>query len=309
MRRYVLLALLLLPITAAAAASATVEHVVILVIDGPRWSETWGEPTRQYIPQRAKLAAEGAWFSDFACDGPTYTNAGHAALTTGFHQDIENSGQALPQRASIFQRWLKASGAPAEQAWIVTSKDKLKVLADCEDPAWRGTFRPRTDCGIQGAGPFGGYRSDAVTFPRLLAVLKEHRPRITLANLKEPDARGHAKDWKGYLQAIRDTDAMAGELWQFMRTDPAFAGKSVLFITNDHGRHLDGVRDGFVNHGDDCPGCRKIELLALGAGIAPGTVVNRHHNQIDVAATTARLLGIDLPSAGKPIPELLGAAP
>ena len=303
-------ALALLAFGCLTAHAATVEHVIVAVIDGPRWSETWGEATRQYIPRRATdLLPQGTWFSDFANDGPTYTNAGHAAMTTGVYQEIDNTGKELPRNPSLFQRWLKASGAPPERAWIVTTKDKLSILSDTVDPDWHGRFLCRTDCGVDGKGSGAGYREDAETFFRLLAVLREHHPRLVLSNFKEPDASGHHKDWQGYLRGIRDTDAMIGKLWEFLQTDPVYAGRSVLFITNDHGRHLDGVGDGFVSHGDACAGCRKIELLALGAGITPGTVVATHHNQIDLAATIARLIGVDLPSEGRPIPELIGAAP
>jgi hypothetical protein len=301
---------LLLALAVPMAHAATVEHVVIAVIDGPRWNETWGDPTRANIPSRAgAMLRQGAWFSDFANDGPTYTNAGHTALVTGVYQEIENSGRQLPARATLFQRWLQASGAPPESAWIVTTKDKLAILADSADPEWHGRFVCRTDCGKGGKGVGSGYREDAETCDRLLAVLREHKPRLVLSNFKQPDSAGHANDRAGYLRGIRDTDALVARLWAFLATDPDYAGRTVLMITNDHGRHLDGVRDGFVSHGDSCAGCRRIELLALGAGIAPGTVVSTHHSQIDVAATAARLLGIELPGDGRPIPELVGAAP
>ncbi len=288
----------------ALASAATVEHVIVAVVDGPRWSETWGDPTLANIPARAALRAQGAWFSDFANDGPTYTNAGHTALATGVYQDINNSGRELPRSPSLFQRWLQTSGAAPETAWLVTSKDKLAILSDTVDPAWHGRFQCGTDCGKAGNG--SGYREDAATYERLLAVLREHHPRLLLSNFKEPDSSGHSGKWEAYLQGIRSSDALIGRLWEFLSTDPAYAGKTVLFITNDHGRHLDGVKDGFRNHGDDCAGCHKVELLALGAGIKPGTVVNAHHDLLDLAATVARLIGVELPTTGKPISELIG---
>ena len=99
----------------AAARTFRAKHVVILVIDGPRWTETWGEPTRQYIPQRATvLAPQGVLCSDFANDGPTYTDAGHAALVTGFYQEINNTGLELPANSIIAER-LKAMSASSRQ--------------------------------------------------------------------------------------------------------------------------------------------------------------------------------------------------
>lgn len=283
------------------------KRVVILVIDGPRWTETFGEPQRQYVPvQDKELLPQGVFFSDCANDGPTYTNAGHAALVTGFHQDINNNGLELPANPSIFQLWLKQSGAPATDAWVVSSKDKLQILTDSRAKGWNHQHVCSQDCGKDGGGVGAGYRDDATTRKRALELLRQHKPHAMLINLKEPDASGHGKRWEGYLQGIRDGDAFAGELWKVLRDEAPFAGETALFITNDHGRHLDGHKDGFISHGDDCAGCRKIQLIALGPGFRKGAVVTRHTNQTDVAATAAAILGLTLPgSAGRVLTELV----
>ena len=77
--------LLIVGLGCLAGASETrgplVERVVVVVIDGPRWSETWGEATRVHIPRRAlQLAPQGVLFTAFLNRGPTYTNSGHAAI-------------------------------------------------------------------------------------------------------------------------------------------------------------------------------------------------------------------------------------
>jgi hypothetical protein len=294
----------------AAPRAFRAKHVIILVIDGPRWTETWGEPARQYIPQRATvLAPQGVLCSDFANDGPTYTDAGHSALVTGFYQEINNTGLELPRNPSLFQRWVK-TGAPATDAWVITSKDKLQILTDSAAEGWKHAFLCSFDCGKGGKGVGSGYREDTETWERVQALLAQHHPHAVLINFKMPDAAGHAKDWNGYLQGIRDTDVYAGKLWQMLEADPEFAGQTDLFITNDHGRHLDGHKDGFVSHGDDCPGCHKIELLAMGPDFKRGAVSARHRGQIDVAVTAAAILGLTIPgSSGQVMEELFSTAP
>lgn len=306
----VLLLLLILTWNAANAGETpgfAAKRVVILVIDGPRWTETFGEPQRQYVPvQTRELMPQGVFFSDFANDGPTYTNAGHTALVTGFHQEINNNGLELPANPVLFQRWLKQSGAPVTDAWVVSSKDKLQILTDCRAKEWNHRFVCSFDCGKDGAGVGAGYRDDATTRKRALEVLRQHKPHAMLINLKEPDASGHGKNWEGYLQGIRDGDAFAGELWKVLRDEAPFAGETALFITNDHGRHVDGHKDGFVSHGDDCPGCHRIQLIALGPGFRKGAVVARHANQTDVAVTAAAILGLAIPgSQGRLLGELV----
>lgn len=285
------------------ATSFKTRHVVVLVIDGPRWTETWGKPGRDLIPVRDKtLAPQGVLLSDMVNDGPTYTNAGHSALTTGFHQEINNSGLELPRNPGITQR-LVAAGMDPLHVWLVTSKDKLQILADCTAPEWKHRHLCSTDCGKDGAG--SGYRQDPVTLERAKAVITKHRPRYLLINFREPDSSGHAKKWDEYLANIRTTDEYAGQIWAHIQADPQMKDATTLFITNDHGRHLDGHKDGYISHGDDCAGCRKIELLAIGPDFKRGVVSDVRRSQIDVAVTSAALLGLTIPgSPGKVMDEL-----
>jgi hypothetical protein len=307
--RHLLLILLLAVAGTVSAADAPpasafkTRHVVVLVIDGPRWTETWGKPGRDLIPVRDRiLAPQGVLLSDMANDGPTYTNAGHSALTTGFHQEINNSGQELPRNPSITQR-LVAAGIDPLQVWLVTSKDKLQILADSTASEWKHRHLCSTDCGKEGAG--SGYRQDPLTLERAKAVITKHRPRYLLINFREPDSSGHAKKWDEYLANIRATDDYAGQIWAHIQADAQMKDATTLFITNDHGRHLDGHKDGYISHGDDCAGCRKIELLAIGPDFKRGVVSDVHRSQIDVAATSAALLGLTIPgSPGKVMDEL-----
>lgn len=287
------------------------KHVIILVIDGPRWTETWGEPQRQYIPVRNKeLAPQGVLCMDVGNDGPTYTNAGHTALVTGFYQDINNSGREIPKNPTLFQKVIKAGIADEKTSWVVASKDKLEILTDSSATGWNHKYICSQYCGINGGGVGSGYGEDATTFAKAKEVISKQHPRFMLINFKQPDAYGHAKKWDLYLQGIRDTDRYAGDIWKLIQSDPVLKDTTTLFITNDHGRHPDGHKDGFVSHGDDCAGCKKIELLALGPDFKRGAVVEKHCGQIDVAATSAALLGLAIPgSSGRVLEELFITPP
>jgi hypothetical protein len=292
----------------AAETAFKAKHVILLVLDGERYSETWGAVGRENIPRSAnELAPQGTMLTHCINDGMTYTLPGHCSLLTGHNEELPGNEKDLPQHPSIFQL-LVAKGARPDEAWLVTSKEKLHVLTDCAAPEWKGRFLARTDCGLEGVG--SGNRDDADTMLRVQSILQEYKPRFMAINLKDPDICGHKRDWDGYLKSIYNCDALAANLWEWIQSKPAFANQTALIITNDHGRHIDGRMEGFISHGDGCSGCRHIGFLALGPDFRRNAVVHTRHTQSDIAATIARLLGVELDrSEGEAISELWVEAP
>ncbi|MEW6469835.1 MAG: alkaline phosphatase family protein [Bacteroidota bacterium] len=270
-------------------------NVIVLVIDGPRYSETWGDSSHQYIPHFSGLAGQGTVFTNFYNDGITNTMSGHGALTTGFYENLNNGGFENPMYASFMQYWSEKYHAEEKACWLIASKDKLEALRNCKDVYYKNNKMPSVDCGNSGLG--SGYRNDSLTFSKVMSTLKTYHPRLMLINFKEPDASGHAANWNGYLQGIMNTDRYLGDLWNFLQTDPFYANSTTLFVTNDHGRHLDGWQDGFVSHGDTCMGCRHINLLALGPDFKTGHVETGRYDQTDIPVTIAELFGFDMPHA------------
>ncbi len=271
------------------------KNVFVVVVDGPRYSETWGDPTHQHIPRLAnELANKGVVYTNFYNNGPTYTNAGHTAISTGNYQEINNSGRELPQNPSIFQHWLQASAEDSTAAWVIASKDKLEVLANCYDEQWHGQYQPATNCGVDGLGT--GYRTDNITYDQLSEILTAHHPRLVLINFREPDSSGHGNDWDGYLEGIAASDEYVYQIWEFIENDPFYKNSTTMFVTNDHGRHLDGIADGFISHGDDCEGCRHINLFAYGPDFVQGTITATERDLTDIPATIAELLDFEMPT-------------
>ena len=270
------------------------EKIIVLVIDGPRYSETWGESSHQFVPNLdTLLLPKGVIYSAFYNNGVTYTTPGHTSITTGIYQSIDNYGNELPKNPSFLQQWLKYSKKSSNAAWIVASKDKLEVLANTNDIKWKNTFVPFTNCGVNGAGIGSGYRSDSLTQIEVMNVLNSYHPNLLFVNYKEPDASGHANNWQGYLNGIKACDNYVKQVWDFIQNDPQYKGKTTLFVTNDHGRHLDGINDGFVSHGDNCDGCRHIFLYAYGPDFKQNVIESKSRELIDINATILELLGLD----------------
>jgi hypothetical protein len=113
------------------------KNVVIVVMDGARYTETWGDAHHHNIPRLAnEMAKEGVILTDFRNRGETFTTQGHAAISTGNYVTISNLGTEAPPFPSIFQEWLAASGMPSYSSWIISSKDKLSVLSRTSDLSW-----------------------------------------------------------------------------------------------------------------------------------------------------------------------------
>ena len=280
------------------------KHVIVLVIDGPRYTETWGDSARRYIPNMAqKMLPQAVLYDNFRNSGYTYTLAGHTAICTGVEQGLNNFGLEMPEKPSFFQYYIKLKEHDASKSWIITSKDKLEMLANCKDSVWKEKYKPSTDCGKKGLG--SGYRGDSLTMVRVFEVLTKEQPNLMLINLKEPDASGHANNWVGYIEGIQSGDKYVYQLWQAIQNDSNYANATALFVTSDHGRHLDGIKNGFVNHGDECEGCRHINLLALGPDFKKNVTLDVQRNQKDIAATIAYLMGFEMTtSKGEVMHEL-----
>ena len=302
MERIIFLALLCLSLNGQAYAqnlqtNYTTKYVYILVIDGPRYSETYGEPTCKYSPILCdSLKHEGTFYANFKNNGPTYTVPGHTAIVTGTYQRISNAGTALPKEPNIFQYFLKATGKDSTAAYVVASKGKLDVLVNTSHKKWNSQFVASTYCGPNGNGL--GYGRDDKTFAKTAELVQSaNPPQLMLINLLAVDVYGHANNWDKYLESITQTDLYAAKLWQMIQENPVLRNQTTLFITNDHGRHLDGVRSGFVNHGCRCEGCRHISLLVLGPDTPKGVVVTEEAEMTDISKTIAEILHFEMPTS------------
>jgi len=271
------------------------KYVIIIVMDGARYSETWGDPTSQYIPlMSGEMKNQGIYYTHFYNNGPTSTTSGHTSITTGAYQIINNSGGEWPAIPSIFHFFNLKYAQPVTNSWIIASKSKLEVLSKCLNPLWMNNFRPSTDCGVDGLG--SNNRADSLTYNTTLNILTEYHPNLVLINFMESDIAGHSGNWESYVKAISKTDEYIHGIWKFIQTDTCYKNRTTLFVTNDHGRHLDGINGGFASHGDTCEGCRHISLYAFGPNIKQGAIIETERELIDIPVTVANLLNFKLGS-------------
>ncbi|MFH1754232.1 MAG: alkaline phosphatase family protein [Candidatus Latescibacterota bacterium] len=261
-------------------------NAVLVVIDGARYTETFGDSTHRYIPHMwDDLKPQGLVFDHFRNEGETKTNPGMTSLATGTWQHVANDGSERPTMPTFFEYFRKALAAPESLLLVVAGKSKLNICSYSTHVEYGAPF---------GAREHVDFPSDVATYEGLKSDLTTGHPRLVVVNLSEVDWDGHTGIWSEYTDAIQTADSLVWELWRFLQSDPFYAGKTYLFITNDHGRH-DDAHGGFKNHGDDCEGCRHIMLLAMGPGMRRNWVMTTPYSQIDICPTFGSLVGFDTP--------------
>ncbi len=293
-------ALLLLCAAPAFSAGYVTENVVLVIIDGLRYSEGLGDSTRAHAPRMAELAERGAKVEPFLNDGITYTRNAIPAIWCGAWTGIGsfqdeacggagNSHAILP---TVFEYYRKHLDRP--------QRDCAYVL-----PAVGCVWKPSFDANYgRNYWPYTHAvgTGDRTVFHEALGVIERDAPSFLLLYLSDVDHEGHGGNWENYLKAIVTADSIVGALWDHLATLPGYAGKTTLFVTNDHGRHDYDFR----GHGDDCTGCRTIELLTIGPDIVPGLVSIVPRAIPDIVPTIGELLGFPTErSTGEPMLELL----
>lgn len=275
-------------------------NIVVVSIDGPRYTESFGDSTHANVQFMYDLfSKQGTMFTNFKNNGVTATCPGHTAITTGVYQKLDNTGLELPDNPSVFQYWLKKEESSVSEthdfkvlrnkAWIITSKPKLEVLANTRDTLWKGKFTPRNNCGASR----GVKRDDEQTQQVAKEVVLKHQPRLLLIQFKEPDISGHRNNWEAYLKGLQTSDSLTVDFWHFLQQQPTYKNNTIFLVTNDHGRHTKH----FAHHGCDCNGCRQIFLLAIGENIPKGKIINEAYEQIDIPTTVSHWLNIEMPTS------------
>ncbi|MCK5406995.1 MAG: hypothetical protein KAJ37_06060, partial [Candidatus Krumholzibacteria bacterium] len=104
--------------------------VVVFVIDGPRYTETFGDPSHTHIPHIWNdLRPQGTILTDFRNLGHTKTNPGHTSIITGTWQQIANDGSERPDQPTLFEYYRKTLSAPQSETYVISGKSKLNVCS------------------------------------------------------------------------------------------------------------------------------------------------------------------------------------
>jgi hypothetical protein len=260
------------------------QNVIIVVMDGARYSETFGADSL-YIPHMwNQLRPLGTLWTNFYNDGLTKTDPGHATVASGVWQNIDNKGFERIQQPTVFEYFRKYTGASEKTVAVVAGKPKLNIL----------NYSTHPDYGIKYEASSFMSTTDFSVIRDAKKILSCNRPQIMMINLPSIDSAGHSGRWTEYRRAIHNADSLIWDLWQTLQSDSLYRNTTTLIVTNDHGRH-DDAHGGFKSHGDGCEGCRHILCLAVGRGFQAQRLIKQRRTQCDIAPTIGELLSFPTP--------------
>jgi hypothetical protein len=138
-------------------------------------------------------------------------------------------------------------------------------------------------------------------------LMRQLAPSLLWITLHDIDI-AHTGAYSLYIEGIRRTDRLCAELWKTIQTEPEYAGNTTLFILPDFGRDSDDDSggNGFQHHRTGDALSRTTWMMAMGAGVREGVVIDRALESTDLVPSIGSILGFSAALAqGKPITELV----
>ena len=263
------------------------DKIIIVIIDGARYTETFGDPTHTYTPKMWDLSKQGTIVDNFTNDGITKTFRAVPALWCGAWTNVtdttyQGSETQYARLPSIFEYYRKQKSRPAEDCFYI-----LKYISSLWLPSFDPDYGPVYWPEFHSVGS-----TDKDVATEVEWVIDNHHPHFMLVYLADVDHAGHSGIWTEYTTAISTADSIVGVLWQKLQSDPFYKDSTTLIVTNDHGRH-DDQHGGFQHHGCGCEGCRHIQFLAVGPSIKKDFISYTDRSIPDMAVTASFLLGIN----------------
>lgn len=138
-------------------------------------------------------------------------------------------------------------------------------------------------------------------------LMKQIAPSLLWVTLHDMDI-AHSGAYSLYLEGIRRSDRLCGEIWNAVENDPEYAGRTTMFVLPDFGRDSDKDPggNGFQHHRTGDPLSRTTWMMVMGPHVRENVAVNRPVQSIDLVPTLGALLGFPAAMAhGRPMTEVL----
>lgn len=218
----------------------------------------------------------------------------------------ENHNYGIEYRSSVlslhwYKTWLlkeqlKADiddGSRAELTKLLAEREARNYrgeIAGDQGDAMHGFWqRWRTHYGDTG---FLNPRGDRLLTELSIRALRELRPKLMMINYQDPDYV-HWGNLSHYTRAISIIDNGLQQLVATVESDPEYRDNTIFVIVPDCGRDTNPMMDIDCQHHFNSRSAHEIWALMFGPGVARNTVVDKSVNQISIAATIGRLMGVE----------------
>lgn len=245
-----------------------------------------------------------------------FSYPGYNEILTGKPDPAITSNEHGPNANVTVLEWLNRRAAFAGRVQVVASwanfTDILNVprsrlpVNDGWDSAPVRTLTEAHIAALQSGSAriWPEVRLDTFTHAYALETLKRQKPQVLYVAYGETDDFAHDGRYDQVLWAAQRADRFVGELWAALQADPAYAGKTTLIVTTDHGRGEAG-KQAWRHHGKPFAGSDQVWIGAIGPDIAAGATPAGCASSSQIAATALSVLGIEWagfdPTAGKPL--------
>jgi hypothetical protein len=305
------------------APTGPVGHVIVLVMDGTRIEESFGEEgvmmtasgdaTETFLPTlRTDLLPKGTLVRPGIAAGVTITAPGHCDLVVGTRLPYGNYGIDGSLESGLYRPPLPTMGDLLRQQQGASANStqvggNASLLAGLTYSLYPGVSAEGDYLFIEDPdSPGSALNDDVLALDALQSALGEEERRLVVFNLHTIDRGGHYGSASAYPDSVKRVDAPILAFWDWLQSTPPYAGDTVLVLVSDHGRHRWGESQDWRNHGDQCAGCREVPMFLIGPGIARGVEVDTPHTLEDLSATLAARLGLRQDyGTGKTIDEAL----
>ena len=274
------------------------------------WSKPVAHPTIFEIYRRARRAPDtSAWVFAYASILAKTGESTADGYGPSFAANVIEP-PTIPRSTSVrMDRIMQHAAAAGSAEAEIRAVRECATLARSTSRIARGGLRSRRarkflerEYGVWKAGS-GTTSHDAFLTDCAIGCMREFAPDIMAVDYGEIDC-AHYGSWSRYVEAIRRTDELTWRIWRAAQSFDKYAGRTLLLVLPDHGRELEETGGtGFIHHSDFYTnrgadeGCRRVWMLALGAGVAAGRRVEKAVPITAAAATGLEHLGLD-PSLG-----------
>lgn len=284
--------------------------------------DDWGKtaPTSptifEYLRKRLGLSQENTWFvssnkaltsrigaSSAGGFGPRYganvvfpkqllINAVIHAAAQGHAEHTSNKQSFQPELEAILRQADNYEGL----GWSVSGEESFL------DIRMEHTMQKAIDDMVRANVPISG---DEFTMLVSEEVMRRFAPSLLVITFSDVEV-AHFGSYSMHLGGIRTMDRLVYELWNLVKSNPDYNGRTTLFVLPEFGRDFDGsTTNGFFNHRAINDSTSLTWLMCLGEAARSTGVIERPVRHIDLCPTIAGLFGIkDMDLLGKPLPGL-----